>query len=211
MTKPKLLDLYCCEGGASMGYYKAGFEVTGVDIHPQPNYPFNFILADALTVDLSGYDCFHASPPCYKNTWSARRWIKGEVAYDKEDRVAETRSLLALTNKPFVIENTPGAEMSNYIRLKGTMFGIKVLRERWFELHGFEILLLPSPVLPKKPIASGEYVTVAGHGGDSKDCRLSTWRSAMGNEWMSKKGLTQSLPWVYTEFIGKHLLNAINS
>lgn len=211
----KLLDLFCGAGGAAMGYHRAGFEVVGVDIKPQPHYPFKFIQDDALIylmLHWFEYDAVHASPPCYENTWAARRWIKGLVAYDKQDRLEETRSLLLdIKELPFVLENTPGADMKNYIKLAGTMFGLKVLRERWFELHGFDILLLPSPVLPKAPIASGQYQTVAGHGGDSKDCRLITWREAMGIDWMTKRELTQAIPPAYTEYIGKYLIDYLDS
>jgi len=205
MSKPRLLDLYCCAGGASAGYAQAGFEVEGVDIRPQPHYPFKFYQADALTFSLDGYDAYHASPPCYENTWSARRWLDKPVVYEKTDQLKNIRPLLLSTGKPFILENTPGAEMSNYIRLFGTMFGLKVIRERWFELHGFDIWFLPSPLKPKNPIASGNYFTVAGHGGDSKDTSLKTWRMAMGIDYMTKYELTQAIPPAYTNFIGKHL------
>ena len=209
IMKPRLLDLYCKAGGASMGYYRAGFEVEGVDIEPQPNYPFKFHLADALEFPLEGYDAFAASPPCYENTWSARRWINGNVPYEKTDQLESIRDLLLTTDKPFVLENTPGADMNNYIRLEGTMFGLRVIRERWFELHGFDILLLPSKFSIRNPIQSGKYFTVAGHGGNSKDCRLKTWKEAMGIDWMTKKELTQAIPPAYTEYIGKYLMEQI--
>ena len=63
----RLLDLYCGAGGCSVGYHRAGFEVVGVDIEPQPNYPYKFIQMDAIeflkTQDLSQFDVIHASPP----------------------------------------------------------------------------------------------------------------------------------------------------
>ena len=205
--KPRLLDLFCGAGGAATGYHRAGFEVVGVDIKPQPHYPFEFHQADALTYPLEGFVAYHASPPCYENTWSARRWIDAPVAYEKTDRLKETRSLLLKADKPFILENTPGAEMSNYIKLEGTMFGLKVIRERWFELYGFDILLLPSRLKIKSPIQSGNYFTVVGHGGNSRDCRLKTWQEAMGIDWMTKYELTQAIPPAYTRYIGKHLLD----
>ena len=192
-----------------MGYYLAGFRVVGIDIEPQPHYPFEFYQADALTYPLEGFDAYHASPPCYENTWSARRWINGNVKYVQKDCITEIREYLLSANKPFVIENVPGADMNNYIRLDGTMFGLAVIRERWFELHGFEILLLPGRLSPKAPVKSGKYFTVAGHGGESKDCRLITWQEAMGIGWMTKQELTQAIPPAYTEYIGRYLIEAL--
>ena len=52
----KLLDLYCKAGGASVGYARAGFEVTGIDIKNQKRYPFTFIKAGELV---------EAIPPVY--------------------------------------------------------------------------------------------------------------------------------------------------
>ena len=69
MAKPKLLDLFCCAGGAGEGYARAGFEVVGVDIVDRPNYPHKFMKADALEVlvdhdFLSEFAAIHTSPPC---------------------------------------------------------------------------------------------------------------------------------------------------
>ena len=187
-----------------MGYYRAGFEVVGVDIKPQPHYPFEFHQADALAYPLEGFDAYHASPTCQKWTWAAKRWHK-----DWPDHIASMRQRLIRTGLPFDLENVPQSPLLNPLKLKGTMFGLRVIRERWFELHGFEIIMLPSPVLPRNPIASGEYQTVAGHGGNSKDCRLITWQNAMGIDWMTKKELCQAIPPAYTEYIGKYLMQAV--
>lgn len=204
-VKPRLLDLFCGAGGASMGYHRAGFEVEGVDIKPQPNYPFKFYLDDALHFPLEGYNAYHASPPCQAYTWASgkARHLQG---YNYPDLLSETRHCLLSTGNPFIIENVPNSPLENYIELSGWMFGLKVIRRRWFECHGFDILLLPPPARIKSPIQTGKYFTVAGHGGDSKDFRLKTWQTAMGIDWMKKEELTQSIPPAYTEYIGKFLM-----
>jgi hypothetical protein len=50
-TGLRLLDLFCCAGGAGLGYSRAGFEVVGVDISDQPNYPFEFLRHDAMALE----------------------------------------------------------------------------------------------------------------------------------------------------------------
>lgn len=209
MDRPKLLDLFCCAGGASMGYYRAGFDVTGVDIKPQPHYPFRFIQADALTVDLSGYDAYHASPPC--QSYSISKHMQGVKGADK--LIPEIRSRLINTQKPFVIENVPGSPLENPVELSGMSFGIKIIRRRLFELHGFDILLIPSPRQVKNYRAEG-YLPYH-HGTSVKRGHLpNIWtkprlQDAMKIDWMDIKEMTQAIPPVYTEFIGKYLLEAL--
>ena len=75
----KLLDLFCKAGGASMGYHRAGFEVTGVDIEPQKNYPFEFVQSDALSLDLDFLKQFDPS----SSTCTAEK-IYGEYSEEAE-------------------------------------------------------------------------------------------------------------------------------
>lgn len=124
----RLLDLYCGAGGAAMGYSWAGFEVVGVDIKPQPNYPFEFVQADALDYlrDLYErplsvwYEAIHASPPC--QAYSALRTTSNGREYP--DLVAATRDLLDATGLPYVIENVRKAPLRASIMLCGSSFGL---------------------------------------------------------------------------------------
>jgi DNA (cytosine-5)-methyltransferase 1 len=198
--KPRLLDLFCGAGGAAMGYHRAGFDVVGVDIEPQPRYPFEFHQANALTFPLDGFDAIHASPPCQAYSWAARRW---DVA--RADLVAPTRNLLRATGLPYVIENVPGAPLISPIRLCGEMFGLEVIRHRLFE--STVPMVAPAHLRHRGTVRDGTYVTVAGHGGDNirgRGSRADKQR-AMGIDWMSDAELNQAIPPDYTEWIGLRL------
>ena len=209
----KLLDLFCGAGGASVGYRRAGFEVVGVDIVDQPNYPYEFIQADALEIDLSGYDAIHASPPCQNYCWAtARHRAKGKTY---PDLIGATRDLLIDSGKPYVIENVPTAPLINPTYLEGTMFGLGVIRRRCFETNWW----LPQPMYIKhrKPIkqlskigpirilTKSAYCSVAGNGADGWSCRVADWREAMGIDWMTREEIKQAIPPAYTEYIGQYL------
>jgi DNA (cytosine-5)-methyltransferase 1 len=130
--RPRLLDLFCGAGGAAMGYHRAGFEVVGVDIKPQPRYPFEFVQADALEFVYAvatehGYewgpdyfDAIHASPPC--QAYSVLRRANPEAEY--ADLIAPTRELLEQMGLPWVIENVPGSPTRHLTVLCGSMFGL---------------------------------------------------------------------------------------
>jgi DNA (cytosine-5)-methyltransferase 1 len=137
---PTLLDLFCCQGGAAMGYHRAGFRVVGVDIKPQPRYPFEFVQADALDfLEKHGrsFDAIHASPPC-----QAFSTLKGMPnAKEHPNLIPQTRELLIATGKPYVIENVPKAPLVDAVLLCGTMFGLRtscgaeLRRHRLFETN----------------------------------------------------------------------------
>jgi hypothetical protein len=120
--KPRLLDLFCCAGGASLGYSRAGLEVVGVDISPQPNYPFGIIQADAMAPDpmlMAAPDAVHKSPPCQSISDLAER--NGNA--DQWPRVIEpVRDMLSRSGLPYIIENVDGAPLLNPAVLCGTMF-----------------------------------------------------------------------------------------
>jgi len=217
MNKPKLLDLFCGAGGASMGYYRAGFEVEGVDIKPQPHYPFKFYQADALEFLLEGYDAYHASPPC--QFCSLASVIHRNRGREYPNLIEAIRFRLVFTGKPLVIENVPPAAgfMIEPFTLCGVMFGLGVFRHRCFETN-FSIDC-PKHIKHSGKIGAGKYFSVAGGAGRwkswgtvyrnvSKGTR-DQWREAMGIDWMLRSELTQAIPPAYTEYIGKYLLEAI--
>ena len=212
--KPKLLDLFCGAGGAGKGYHDAGFSVVGVDIEPQPNFPFEFIQSDALALDpsfLRGFDVVHASPPCQaysvlaKRTGCGHRWPK---------LVAQVREQLAQCGKLTVIENVPGSPLIDPIVLCGTMFPeLRVVRHRLFEVN-FPVAVPPHRkhplvhTLDKRKPHYGKtddmvaYVSITGGG----NCSIRAARDAMKIDWMTKNEMNQSIPPAYARHIGKAAL-----
>lgn len=220
----KLLDLFCGAGGSAKGYQLAGFDVTGVDIIHQPRCAADvFIQADALeylAVHGHEYDYIHASPPCKKYTqMTAIRIDASEVRASYPEMITPTRELLKQIGKPYVIENVPAAAklLIKPIMLCGSMFGLRVIRHRFFE-SSME-LLPPSPCFHKGTVQDGFYCGVYGTGGammrdDGKgrrqgSRRVEDWRLAMGIDWMLKTELTQAIPPAFTEWIGQQLVTPI--
>lgn len=213
--RPRLLDLYCKAGGCSVGYHRAGFEVVGVDIEPQPNYPFEFFQADALTVSLDGFDAYHASPPC--QAYSLASMVHRNQGKEYPELINPTRERLIATGKPYVIENVVQAGLREPIILCGTMFNLGVFRHRHFECN-FPIFQ-PFHIKHNGKIGDGQYFSVAGGAGrwkswgtvmrDVSKGTVAQWREAMGIDWMIRKELTQAIPPAYTEYIGKYALIAV--
>ena len=148
VSRPRLLDLFCGAGGAAMGYHRAGFEVVGVDIKPQPHYPFEFHQADALTFPLDGFDAIHASPPCQ---FLLRRH-EGREAHGSAAHRPDARTPGAV-DVPWVLENVHGAaeHMSAGLMLCGSMFGLAVERHRLFEFHGISLGAWPPRLRTGQP------------------------------------------------------------
>lgn len=211
----KALDLFCCGGGASRGLARAGFEVTGVDIEPQPGYPFAFIQADAMGMDFSGYDLIWASPPCQgysKHVSSASsKWVP-TLGKDEPKLIAPLRVRLQKAGVPYVIENVRGARdyMLDPFQLCGVMFGLPLARHRYFEAN-FE--MLTPPHLACKGVAK-QYAKVMGweyrdmsvtgkgrHVGTSN-----RWKAILGIEPdapMSQHQLAEAVPPAYAAFIAR--------
>ena len=155
--RPRLLDLFCGAGGAGMGYHRAGFDVVGVDIEPQPRYPFRFVQGDALLIlqsrswmaQLGPFDAIHASPPC--QAFSVASKYRG-TADRHEDLLTPARDQLKQTGLPWVIENVPGAPMRADFKLCGCVVGLPELeRERWFETNWQRDLDLRPPCSRRRP------------------------------------------------------------
>lgn len=200
-----------------MGYHRAGFDVTGVDIAPQPRYPFEFRQADAMLYPLEGFDVVHASPPCHDHSRLAAVTGKDGSGW----LLAETRRLLERTDLPWIIENVPGAEMRADYRLCGCMFDTRVIwpgkgvvqlrRERWFETswRGFDLMpghrhdVLSVPVFGNG--VAGNRTKLRGKGA------AKAARDVMGIDWMTRGELDQAIPPAFTEYIGRQLLEALGA
>lgn len=235
-SRPLLLDLFCCAGGAALGYYHAGFKVVGVDLNPQPNYPFEFMQADALSLNPItlgyGFDAIHASPPC--QAYSALRSLHKTREY--VDLIDQTRDLLEQTGLPYVIENVEQARkrMRNPILICGSMFDpvMDVKRHRLFEANW----PLEDPQWPcrhslwdfryrsldQRKKKGSRVVQVHGgsqhvreyalsrvvgvHGHENYTGERELRERAMGIDWMTPHELTQAIPPAYTELVGTQLL-----
>jgi DNA (cytosine-5)-methyltransferase 1 len=208
--KPRLLDLFCGAGGAAMGYHRAGFEVVGVDINPQPHYPFEFHQADALTFPLEGFDAIHASPPCqlFSRAKHLRDAQGGKAS--AVNLIPQTRALLQGTGLPWVIENVPGAPLQG-VTLCGSTFGLRVRRHRVFEASG-QLLRHGECRHREQGRPVGVYHIMNDHvpQGGTTARTLEEGQEAMGIDWMTWKELKEAIPPAYTEWIGTQLLAALS-
>lgn len=210
-----VLDAYCCAGGATRGYQLAGFEVTGVDKEPQPNYCGDFFHeGDALAyIREHGrkFHFIHASPPCQKNC-ALNVGTNAKRNFDHVDLLAETRAACESTGRPYVLEQPAGkAPIRRDLKLCGDMFeGLAVQRHRFFEFGG-------GAAIPTQPVHTrhrgrvagwrhgqyfdGPYVAVYGDGGGKGT--VAQWQAAMGIDWTSgRRELAEAIPPAYTQYIG---------
>jgi len=205
---PRLLDLFCGAGGCSVGYARAGFDVVGVDLAPQPRYPFPFMQGDALEVlrniEPGDYDAIHASPPCQAYSMAAQSRRNAGVVYP--DLIEPVRVELERIGSPYIIENVPGAPIRADLKLCGCQFGLELRRERWFETSWHAFVLMP-PHHHDHAVPS-----VVGHGTPAwvraqlgYNPTIADYRASMGIDWMNRNELSQAIPPAYTELIGLQL------
>lgn len=223
MSRPRILDLFCGAGGASVGFHRAGFEVVGVDVSHQRRYPFEFYQADwlgFLEAHYREFDLVAASPPCQRYS---RATAASGSPKSHPDLVGPVRAALQRTRKPYIIENVPGAPLNGTIMLCGTMFGLRVIRHRIFECWP-EIWWPPSScnhwaAKGRKPsnhlrnekgkrvaksFENSDMLTVTGNGFNAND-----GRKAMEIDWMTGRELSQAIPPAYTEWLGRQMLKKI--
>lgn len=214
---PLALDLFCCQGGAAEGYARAGFDVTGVDIAPQPRYPYRFILGDAASFPLDGYHFRHASPPCEDHSVT--------MGFGMADRgtgwlLQHTIDRFRATTEPWVIENVDSAAtralMPGALMLCGSMFGLGAhdSRGQYRVLRRHRLFLSNVPLTAPRPCTcAGQPVGgVYGHGeqgvngGRGYGFAAAAARHAMGMPWASRDGTAEAIPPAYTRHIGEQML-----
>ena len=214
----RLLDLFCCGGGASEGYFRSGFNVTGIDIKPQPEYRHTFFQGDALEYlkeHGEEFDVIHASPPCqgYSSHVSSRSsryaLTKGK---DEPRLIEEVRETLEKIGKPYVIENVMGAksEMNANLLLCGTMFGLPISRHRLFETS--MAIIQPQHgkcrgVAKRFALKNGwEYRDMSVTGKGRRAGTSERWKKIMGIDWDLKQSqIAEAIPPVYTDYIGSQI------
>lgn len=213
MNRPILLDLFCGAGGAAKGYHEAGFDVVGVDLEPQPDYPYPMHEGDALAFVAEhgrDFDAIHASPPCQGySTITADQTRHPRM-------IPATRSALVATGRPYVIENVEGARlhMDNAVLVCGSSFDMEIRRHRYFEsnvplmsmpcAHGRQGR--PIGVYGDHPQNDTEYRRPDGTRRGNKARSIEHAQEVMGMPWASWHGCTQAIPPAFTAFLGEQLL-----
>lgn len=215
--KPVLLDLYCCIGGAATGFHNAGWNIIGVDIKPQPDYPFEFHQGDALTLGpilAKRAHAVHTSPPCQGEGAPAKGTNK-TLGKQHPRLIPQTRTMLQQIGLPYIIENVAGAAIRHDVKLCGEMFGLGVIMHRYFELGGWTTNQPPHPRHRGRVRGwrqglyfDGPYVAAYGNGGGK--ATVEEMRQAKRIDWSTNHlGLREALPPAYTEWLGERLLKTI--
>lgn len=216
-VRVKILDLFCGPGGAARGYRDAGFEVVGVDINPQPSFPYEFIQADALwfldEVDLSGFGAIHASPPCQRFSSLSHCRLKEKGLTPEQvypNLIPDVRERLEKLTVPWVIENVEGAPIRNPLTLCGTMWGKKIRWHRCFETN-FEVyapgkcdhsLMRYNPFARKGHALMKEELKGTGIAPETRHAM----ERGIDPSWMRYTERRQAIPPYYSEYIGRRIL-----
>jgi DNA (cytosine-5)-methyltransferase 1 len=217
MSRPRLLDCCCGAGGVARGYYNAGFDVVGIDMRPQPRYPFPFIRGDVLELLpwVRGFDVIHVSPPC--QAWTD---LQKQSKLEYPDLIEPVRGILRELGVPYVIENVEGAPLESPVRLCGASVefpDLRVIRHRLFESN---VPLRGVPCPSRHPLVFTHDKRKAHHGALEQDssyvqvtgggnCTVANKRSAMGIDWMTGRELNEAIPPAYTRWIGTQLRVAL--
>lgn len=222
--KPKLLDTFCKAGGAGYGYSLAGFDVVGIDIQPQPNYPFPFILGDALDIlrrmiagetflasngecyGIKDFSAIHASPPCQAYSSATKNPEKHPDLYKP------TISILQKSGLPYVCENVIGAPYNHGIFLCGSMFNLSHDGE-WLQRHrNFEtsfMLFQPQCQHQKKrpiTVTGKSFVKEVREYEHSRQAPFALAEKLMGINWMTHNELANAIPPAYTHWLGSQVM-----
>lgn len=133
VVKPRLLEVGACEGGMTVGYMRAGWEVTAVDTNAarlKYNPADERVVGDGIAymaVHGRRFDAVHISPPCQ---WYTRGRAAHRGKPTKWERSIPTfRKAAQETGLPYVLENVKDAgwDMLEPVTLCGCMFGLSVV------------------------------------------------------------------------------------
>jgi DNA (cytosine-5)-methyltransferase 1 len=201
------LDLFCCAGGAAVGLNRAGYQVVGIDIDPQPRYPFPFIRADVMQIDFRKFDLIWASPPC-------QRFCRLKTREDMSgypDLIEPVRAKLISSGALYVIENVPEAPIRANLMLCANMFGLRAYRHRHFECnfpieqpahHEHKVRVNRRGENRREHWANGGFMTITG------DVGVYCGPGAMGIDWMTGNEMSEAIPPAYAEYIAKFAMAA---
>jgi DNA (cytosine-5)-methyltransferase 1 len=206
----KLLDLYCGVGGASVGYARAGFEVTGIDLKHGKRYPYTYIRADVLEVIkdidyLRQFDVIHASPPCQTHSITQHLRNAQGKSTSKIDLIPQTRQALIESGVNYIIENVPNSPLIDPVQLCGSSFGLKVRRHRLFESNMPIKGSVCNHKLQGRPIGVYGSLNDEIPKGGKTATTIDEARKAMDMDWAIWTELVEAIPPAFTQYLGEQI------